>query len=136
MDTKERRHWVILNDAELKLYQWHYVLQVPSQGGSSLAQLQLHQSLQDSIYHMIYLTVTHCIRHGSSAASSDLTTVYAIVSGIMLDGHLQHFEDEDLSGIKSLNLKQQALGRLRLSSFMDEIQIVTHTTSWIKWRSK
>ena len=72
---------------------------------------------------MIYLTVAH-VRHGSPASSSDLTTVYMIVSGIMIEGHLQHIEEENLSGIKSLNLKQQAPGHLRLSAFMDEIQIM------------
>ena len=77
---------------------------------------------------MIYLTVAHCIRHGSPAASADLTTICTIVSGIMLDGHLQHFEEEDLNGIKSLNLKQQTPGHLRLSSFMDEIQIMQSFT--------
>ena len=29
MDTKEKRYWVILNDAEFKLYQQHHVLQIP-----------------------------------------------------------------------------------------------------------
>ena len=72
---------------------------------------------------MIYLTVAHCIRHGSPAESSDLSTVYTIVSGVMLDGHLQHFEEEDLYGIKSLNLKSHAPGHLRLSSFMDQLQL-------------
>ena len=50
--------------------------------------------------------------------------LYTIVSGVMLDGHLQHFEEEDLYGIKSLNLKSHAPGHLRLSSFMDQIQIM------------
>ena len=77
---------------------------------------------------MIYLTVAHCIHHGSPTSSADLTTVYTIASGIMLDGHLQHFEEEDLNGIKSLNLKQHAPGHLRLSSFMDEIQIMRSFT--------
>ena len=87
-----------------------------------------HQSHQDSIFHMIYLTVAHCVRHGSPTSSSDLSTVYAIVSGIMLDGHLQHFEAEDLNGIKSLDLKQQAHGHFRLSRFMDEVQITRSFT--------
>ena len=77
---------------------------------------------------MIYLTVTHCIRHGSPTSSADLTTVYTIVSGVMLEGHLQHFEEESLNGIKSLNLKQKALGHLRLASFMNEIQIMRSFT--------
>ena len=80
---------------------------------------------------MIYLTVAHCIRRGSPAASADLATVYKIVSGIMLDGHLQHFEEEGLNGIKSLNLKQHAPGQLRLSSFMDEIQITQSLTPFL-----
>ena len=64
----------------------------------SLLNWKVHQSLHDAIYHMIYLTVAHCIRH-RSPSSSDLTTVYAVVSGVMLKGHLQHFEEEDLCGI-------------------------------------
>ena len=84
---------------------------------------KIHQSLQDAIYHMIYLTVAHCVRHGT-ASSSDLSTVYTIVSGVMLAGHLQHFEEEDLYGIKSLNLKSHAPGHLRLSSFMDQLQLL------------
>ena len=59
---------------------------------------------------MIYLTVAHCIRHGSPASSADLTTVFAIVSVLMINGHLQHFEEENLAGIKSLNLRQQVSG--------------------------
>ena len=129
METKDQRYWLILNDAEFKLYQQHHVLQVPQVKESThLLTWKLHQSLQDSIYHMIYLTVTRCIHHGSPAASSDLAMVYTIVSGVMLEGHLQHFEEGDLNGIKSLNLKQQALGHLRLSSFMDEIQIMRSFT--------
>ena len=72
---------------------------------------------------MIYLTVAHCVRHGSPTSSSDLSTVYTIVSGVMLQGHLQHFEEEDLFGIKSFNLKSHAPGHLRLSSFMDQLQL-------------
>ena len=72
---------------------------------------------------MIYLTVAHCVRHGSQASSADLSTTHTIVSGVMLQGHLQHFEEEDLFGIKSLNLKSSAPGHLRLSSLMDQIQI-------------
>ena len=124
MATSHQRYWVILNDAEFKLYQQHHVLQVPRVKESShQLNWKLHQSLADSIYHMIYLTVAHCIRHGSPASSTNLSTTYTIVSGIMIDGHLQHWELENLSGIKSLNLRQQAPGHLRLSSFMDEILI-------------
>ena len=78
---------------------------------------------------MIYLTVARCIRHGSPPSSSDLTTVYTIVSGVMLKGRLQHFEEEDLYGIKSWSLKTHAPGHLRLSSFMDQIQITRAFTS-------
>ena len=95
----------------------------------SLESRKLHQSLQDSKNHMIYLTVAHCIRHGSPASSADFTIVYTIMSGIMVEGHLQHFEEGNLSGMKSLNLKQQALGHLRLSSLTDEIQIMRSLTS-------
>ena len=91
METKNQRFWVILNDAEFKLYQQHHSLQVPRVKDSAhLLNWKLHQSLQDTIYHMIYLTVAHCIRHGSPASSPDLATVYTIASGVMLDGHLQH----------------------------------------------
>ena len=126
MDSKAQRNWLILNDAEFKLFNYHHVLQVPrlKESGGRLLNWKIHQSLHDAIYHMIYLTVAHCIRHGSPPSSSDLTTVYTIVSGVMLEGHLQHFEEEDLYGIKSLNLKSHAPGHLRLSSFMDQIQIM------------
>ena len=127
VDSKAQRHWLILNDAEFKLFSQHHVLQVPlvkESSGGHLLNWKIHQSLQDAIDHMIYLTVAHCICHGSPASSSDLSTVYTIVSGVMLEGHLQHFEEEDLYGIKSLNLKSHAPGHLRLSSFMDQIQIM------------
>ena len=130
-DTKDQRYWVILNDAEFKLYQQHHVLQVPRVKESShQLNWKLYQSLQDSIYHMIYLTVARCVRHGSPASSVISSAQHNSTrsSGIMLEGHLQHFEVEDLNGIKSLNLKQQAPGHLRLSSFMDEIQITRSFT--------
>ena len=126
MDSQAQRHWLILNDAEFKLFSQHHVLQVPrvkEPSGGHILNWKIHESLQDAIYHMIYLTVAHCVRHGSPAASSDLSTVYTIVSGVMLPGHLQHFEEEDLFGIKSLNLKSHAPGHLRLSSFMDQLQL-------------
>ena len=125
MDSQAQRHWLILNDAEFKLWNQHHVLQVPrvkEPSGGHILNWKIHESLQDAIYHMIYLTVAHCVRHGSPAPSSDLSTVYTIVSGVMLPGHLQHFEEEDLFGIKSLNLKSSAPG-LRLSSFMDQLQL-------------
>ena len=109
-----------------KLFSQHHVLQVPrvkEPSGGHVLNWKIHQSLQDAIYHMIYLTVAHCVRHGSPASSSDLSTVYKIVSGVMLPGHLQHFEEEDLYGIKSFNLKSHAPGHLRLSSFMDQLQL-------------
>ena len=126
MDSQAQRHWLILNDAEFKLWNQHHVLQVPrvkEPSGGHILNWKIHESLQDAIYHMIYLTVAHCVRHGSPASSSDLSTVYTIVSGVMLPGHLQHFEEEDLFGIKSLNLKSSAPGHLRLSSFMDQLQL-------------
>ena len=126
MDSQAQRHWLIINDAEFKLFSQHHVLQVPrvkEPSGGHILNWKIHESLQDAIYHMIYLTVAHCVRHGSPAASSDLSTVYTIVSGVMLPGHLQHFEEEDLFGIKSLNLKSHAPGHLRLSSFMDQLQL-------------
>ena len=43
------------------------------------------------------------------------------IPGVMADGHLHHWEPEDLSGIKSLNLRQQAQEHLRWSSLTDEI---------------
>ena len=52
-----------------------------------------------------------------------ICTTYSIVSGVMLPGHLQFFEEEDLFGIKSLNLMSSAPSHLRISSFMDQIQI-------------
>ena len=91
--------------------------------GGHVLNWKIHESLQDAIYHMIYLTVAHCVRHGSQASSADLSTTYTIVSGVMLQGHLQRFEEEDLFGIKSLNLKSSAPGHLRLSH------------SWIRFRS-
>ena len=129
METKDQRYWLILNDAESTLYQQHHVLQV-TRVKESIHSLnwKLHQSLQDSIYHMIYFTVAHCIHHGSPPTPAGLTKVYTIVSGVMLEGHLQHLEEDDLNGIRSLNLKQQAPGHLRLSSFMDEIQIMRSLT--------
>ena len=126
MDSKAQRHWFILNEAEFKLWQQHHVLQVPrvkEPSGGHILNWKLHQSLQDAIYHMIYLTVAHCVRHGSLASSADLSTTYSIVSGVMLPGHLQFFEEEDLFGIKSLNLMSSAPGHLRISTFMDQIQI-------------
>ena len=72
---------------------------------------------------MIYFTVAHSIRHGSPPSSVNLTTTYTIISGIVVDGHLHHWEPEELSGIKSLNLRQQTQGHLRLSSFMNEIMV-------------
>ena len=126
MDSQAQHHWVILNDAEFKLWAQHHVLQVPrvkEPSGGHVLNWKIHESLQDAIYHMIYLTVAHCVRHGSQASSADLSTTYTIVSGVMLQGHLQHFEEEDLFGIKSLNLKSSAPGHLRLSSLMDQIQI-------------
>ena len=111
MDSQAQRHWVILNDAEFKLWAQHHVLQVPrvkEPSGGHILNWKIHESLQDAIYHMIYLTVAHCVRHGSQASSADLSTTYTIVSGVMLQGHLQHFEEEDLFGIKSLNLKSNS----------------------------
>ena len=105
MDTQAQRHWLIINDAEFKLFNQHHVLQVPrvkEPSGGHILNWKIHQSLQDAIYHMIYLTVAYCVRHGSPAESADLTTVYTIISGVMLPGHLQHFKEEDLFGIKSL----------------------------------
>ena len=125
IDSKAQRHWLILNDAEFRLFSQHHVLQVPrvkEQSGGHLLNWKIHQSLRDAIYHVIYLTVAHCVRHGSPSKSADQPTVYTIVSGVMLEGHLQHFE-EDLYGIKSLNLKSHAPGHLRLSSFMDQLQL-------------
>ena len=126
MDSQAQRHWLILNEAEFKLFSQHHVLQIPrvkEPSGGHILNWKIHESLQDAIYHMIDLTVAHCVRHGSPASSSDLSMVYTIVSGVMLPGHLQHFEDEDLYGIKSFNLKSHAPGHLRLSSFMDQLQL-------------
>ena len=126
MDSKAQRHWFILNDAEFKLWAQHHVLQVPrvkEPSGGHILNWKIHESLQDAIYRMIYLTEAHCVRHGSQASSADISTTYSIVSGVMLPGHLQHFEEEDLFGIKSLNLKSSAPGHLRISTFMDQIQI-------------
>ena len=128
MDTQAQRHWLILNDAEFKLFSQHHALQVPrvkEPPGGHILKWKIHESLQDAIYHMIYLMVAHCVHHGSPADSADLTTVYTIISGVMLPGHLQHFEEEDLFWIKSLNLKSHAPGHLRLSSFMDQRQLFT-----------
>ena len=125
MDSQAQRHWLILNEAEFKLSQ-HHVLQVPrvkEPSGGHILNWKNHESLQDAIYHMIYLTVAQCVHHGSPASSADLSTVYTIVSGVMLPGHLQHFEEEDRYGIKSFNLKSHAPGHLRLSSFMDQLQL-------------
>ena len=77
MDSQAQRHWLILNDAEFKLFSQHHVLQVPhvkEPSGGHILNWKIHESLQDAIYHMIYLTVAHCVRHGSPAASSDLST--------------------------------------------------------------
>ena len=126
MDSQAQRYWLILNEAEFKLFSQHHVLQVPrvqEPSGGHVLNWKIHQSLQDAIYHVIYLTVAHCVRHGSPASSSDLSQVYTIVSGVMLPGHLQHFEEEDLYGIKSLNFKSHAPCHLRLSSFMDQLQL-------------
>ena len=126
MDSQAQHHWLILNDAEFKLFNQHHVLQVPrvkEPSGGHILNWKIHESLQDAIYHMIYLTVAHCVRHGSPAASADLSTVYTIVSGVMLPSHLQHFEEEYLFGIKSLNLNSHAPGHLKLSSFMDQLQL-------------
>ena len=125
MDSQAQRQWLILNEAEFKLFHQHHVLQVPrvkEPSGGHVLNWKIHESLQDAIYHMIYLTVAHCVRHGSPA-SADLSAVYTIVSGVMLPGHIQHFEEEDLLGIKSLNLKSHAPGHLRLSSFMGQLQL-------------
>ena len=84
MDSQAQRHWLILNDAEFKLFNQHHVLQVPrvkEPSGGHILNWKIHESLQDAIDHMIYLTVAHCVRHGSPAASADLSTVYTIVSG-------------------------------------------------------
>ena len=87
MATSHQRYGVIFNDAEFKLYQQHHVFQVPCVKDSNhQLNWNLHQSLADSIYHMIYLTVAHCIRHGSPAISTNLSTIYMIVSGIMING--------------------------------------------------
>ena len=126
VDSQAQRHWPILSEVEFKLFSQHHVLQVPrvkEPSGGHVLNWKIHQSLQDAIYHMIYLTVAHCVRHGSPASSSDLSTVYTIVSGVMLPSHLQHFEEENLYGIKSFNLKSHAPGHLRLSSFMDQLQL-------------
>ena len=72
MDSQAQRHWLILNDAEFKLFSQHHVLQVPrvkEPSGGHILNWKIHESLQDAIYHMIYLTVAHCVRHGSPAAS-------------------------------------------------------------------
>ena len=66
---------------------------------------------------------TKSIRHGSPQSSENLTTTYTIIPGVMLDGLLHHWEPEGLSGIKLLNVGQQTLEHVRLSSFMDEIMI-------------
>ena len=132
MDSQAQRHWLILNEAEFKLFSQRHVLQIPRVKEPSGVNWKIHESLQDAIYHMIYLTVAHCVRHGSPASPSDLSTVYTIVSGVMLPGHLQHFEEEDLYGIKSFDLKSHAPGHLRLSSFMDQLQLFrafTHVIS-------
>ena len=84
MDSKAQRHWFILNEAEFKLWQQHHVLQVPrvkEPSGGHILNWKLHQSLQDAIYHMIYLTVAHCVRHGSLASSADLSATYSLCQG-------------------------------------------------------
>ena len=94
-------YWVILNDAELKLFQQHHVFQVARTTDSS---------------HGI-----NCVRNGSS--SENLTTTYTIISGIMIDNYLHYWEADSMSSINSLNLRQHAQGRLPLASLMDEIMI-------------
>ena len=79
------------------------------------------QSLADSAYHMVYLTVAHGIRHGST--SENITTTYTIISGVMMEGHENHWKADSTSGIPLLNLRQRAHGHLCLSTFMDEIMI-------------
>ena len=129
MEASQDRYWVILNDAEFKLFQQHHVLQVPLVKESShQLSWKLDQCLADSVYHMIYITVAHCTPHGSPLSSVNLTTNCTIVSGVTLDSHLRHWGPEDLSGIKSLNLRQQTQGHLRLSAFMVEIMVFRSQT--------
>ena len=97
------------------------LLQVPRVRDSSHGiNWTLHQSLADSVYHLIYLTMVHGICHGST---SEVGTAYMIISGLMMDGRLHHFEADSMSGIPSLSLRQPAHGHLRLASFMDEIMV-------------
>ena len=74
MEKKDLHYWVILSDAGFKLYQQHHVLQVLVSRSQVIYSIASSiRVLQDSIYHMINLTVAHCIR--SPASSADIVTV-------------------------------------------------------------
>ena len=71
MDSKAQRRWLILNDAEFKLFSQHHVLQVPrvKESGGHLLNWKIHQSLQDAIYH------THDLPHSGSLHPSWIPTI-------------------------------------------------------------
>ena len=50
MDSQAQRHWLILNDAEFKLFSQHHVLQVPrvkEPSGGHILNWKIHESLQE-----------------------------------------------------------------------------------------
>ena len=118
MATSPDRYWVIVNDAELKLFQQHHALRVPRVRDSSHGiNWKLHQSLADSIYHVFSTSL--------GSTSENLTTTYTIISGVMIQGRESHWEADSVSGIPFLNLRQHAHGHFRLSTFTDEIMVFT-----------
>ena len=139
MATSHQGYWVILNDAEFKLFQQHHVLQVPHVKESShQLNWKLHQRLADSIYHVIYLTVAHCIRHGSPASSTNLQ-----------HGLRDRLRDHDRWSSSALGVRKsgrhQVTQSLSTSSRSSQafklhgsdldLQII-QPTSWFVWRSK
>ena len=127
MDSKAQRHWLILNDAEFKLWAQHHVLQVPrvkEPSGGHILNWKIHESLQDAIYHVIYLTVAHCVRHGSQASSADLSTTYSIVS-----------QGSCFQVTFSTSRKRICSGSGRSTSSQVHLVIFACHHSWIRFRS-
>ena len=130
MATSQDRYWVILNDAELKLSQQHHVLQVLKVRDSSHGiNWKLHQNLENSIYHMIYLTVLTAfvmVQHQRISPPPTRSSQVSYWTVTFIIGKLKSCQPP-----RSLNWRQHCQGHLPLASFMDEMVILRCQTPLI-----
>ena len=127
MDSQAQRHWLILNDAEFKLFSHHHVLQVPrvkEPSGGHILNWKIHESLQDA-------NLSHDLPHRGSLCSSWITS--SIIRPVNSPTRLcqvscfkvtfRTSRKRISSGSSHSTSRVMRLVHLRLSSFVDQLEL-------------